>query len=635
MERIESCTVLNWGEIDLGKYDINIDKIKTMSFTELEVLSQDIREIIIDAVSKYGGHLASNLGMVEATVVLHKVFDSPKDSFIFDVSHQCYAHKIITGRADDFGTLRKYNGISGFLNRNESEHDVLNEGHSGSSISAALGIAEANRIKNNDSFVVAVVGDGALTNGMIYEALNNCSNKKLNLIILINDNEMSISRNVGGLHDYFSTIRTSKRYFSFKRNFEQFLSRIPLIGGFLSKICKGIKDLFKRLFVRDNWFENIGLVYLGPVDGNNIEKLTDVLEEAKTKHRVTVVHMRTKKGKGYKFAEEHPEIYHGVSPFDKNEGVRVSSKESFSTRMGDELCRIAESDNSVCAITAAMCDGTGLTEFSNRFPQRYFDVGIAEEHAVTFAGGLAAAGMKPLVALYSTFSQRAYDQLFHDVCIQNLPMVLALDRGGIVPGDGLTHQGIFDYALFSTLPNVTIYSPESFSELSLAIRESFANNNVSIIRYPRGAENISIEAQQDFESFDNSHYSATRNAVSADILIVTYGRITHQAYASAMELNRKYSVGVLKLNKIYPININDFMPFFENKKLIYFVEEGIKSGGVSEKIVAQMRCESITAKVHINALTDYLPHGELDELLAHCGLNADSITKDIISILGT
>lgn len=379
--------------MESDKYDIDINTIKKMSLSELDALSQDIREIILDTVSKNGGHLASNLGMVEATIALHKAFDSPKDSIVFDVGHQCYAHKILTGRTKELSTLRKYNGLSGFLNKNESEHDILNEGHCGTSISAALGIAEANRISNKNSFVVAVVGDGALTNGMIYEALNNCSNKQLNLIILINDNEMSISQNVGGLHNYFSTIRTSKRYFSFKRRFELVLKHIPLGGNFLAKICKKIKDFFKLCFVKNNLFEDIGLAYLGPVDGHNIEKLTTVLDEAKAKQCVTVVHMITKKGKGYCFAEKHPEIYHSVSPFDKEKGVNISEKESFSTYMGKELCKIAEEDNSVCAITAAMCDGTGLTEFSKRFPDRYFDVGIAEEHAITFAGGLSVAGM--------------------------------------------------------------------------------------------------------------------------------------------------------------------------------------------------------------------------------------------------
>lgn len=369
-----------------------------------------------------------------SSFALHKVFDSPKDRIVFDVGHQCYAHKMLTGRINELDTLRKYNGLSGFPSKNESEHDVLNEGHCGTSISAALGIAEANRINNNDSFVVAVVGDGALTNEMIYEALNNCSDKQLNLIILINDNEMSISQNVGGLHNYFSRIRTSKRYFSFKRRFEHLLRHIPFVGNSLAKIFKKIKDFFKRWFVKNNLFEDTGLAYLGPVDGHNIEKLITVLVEAKAKRCVTVVHMTTKKGKGYCYAEEHPEIYHSVSSFDREKGVNISEKESFSTCMGKELCMIAENDSTVCAITAAMCDGTGLTEFSKRFPDRYFDVGIAEEHAITFAGGLSVAGMKPLVALYSTFSQRVYDQLFHDICIQNLPIVLALDRCGIVAG---------------------------------------------------------------------------------------------------------------------------------------------------------------------------------------------------------
>ena len=621
--------------MELDKYEFDIDAIKKMSLPELEILSQDIRDIILDVVSKNGGHLASNLGMVEATVALHKVFDSPKDSIVFDVGHQCYAHKILTGRSKVLDTLRKYNGLSGFLNRCESEHDILNEGHCGTSISAALGIAEANRINKNHSFVVAVVGDGALTNGMIYEALNNCSNKQLNLIILINDNEMSISQNVGGIHNYFSTIRTSKGYFSFKRRFETLLRHIPFIGNPLANVCKGTKDFLKRGVIKNNFFEDIGLAYLGPVDGNNIEKLTTVLKEAKAKQCVTVVHMTTKKGKGYHFAEEHPEIYHSVAPFDKTKGVSLSKSETFSTYMGKELCKIAEEDKSVCAITAAMCDGTGLTEFSKRFPERYFDVGIAEEHAITFAGGLSIAGMKPLVALYSTFSQRVYDQLFHDVCIQNLSMVLALDRCGIVAGDGVTHQGVFDYAIFSTLPNVTIYSPESFSELSAVMRESFASKGVCIIRYPKGVEHISIVAQQDFETFDNNHYSATRNATEAEILIVTYGRITQEVYSAVQMIKDTYSIGVLKLNKIYPINIEDFLFFFKNKKLIYFVEEGNKSGGVAEKMVSQIQCQGISAKTHIKALEGYLPHGELDDLLVHCGLTSNIIAQEINSILAT
>ncbi|MBQ8741949.1 MAG: 1-deoxy-D-xylulose-5-phosphate synthase [Clostridia bacterium] len=610
--------------------DIDINKIKNMSLSELEDLSREIREKIVDAVSKNGGHLASNLGMVEATVVLHKVFDSPKDSLVFDVGHQCYAHKILTGRAEALDDLRKYNGISGFLNRNESKHDVLNEGHCGTSISAALGIAEASRIKGDDSFAVAIVGDGALTNGMIYEALNNCSDKDLNLIILINDNEMSISRNVGGLHNYFSTIRTSKRYFSFKRKFETFVRRIPLIGDFIAGVCKRIKDFFKRWLIKTNLFEDMGLVYLGPVDGNDIKKLTDVLEEAKTKKRVTVVHMTTEKGRGYKYAQEHPEIYHSVPPFDKEKGVTLSENETFSTRMGKELCAIAEEDDRVCAITAAMCDGTGLTEFSERFPERYFDVGIAEEHAVTFAGGLSAAGMKPLVAIYSTFAQRSYDQLFHDVSLQNLPIVLALDRSGIVAGDGLTHQGIFDYSIFSTLPNVTIFSPFTFSELSLAMRESFKDGKISVIRYPKGSECLLPE---ELVSCDDNSYFVTENIEKADVVIVTYGRITCQAYSAAQRLKEKYSVGILRLNRIYPLETEKLVPFLSNKRLVCFVEEGIRSGGVSEKIASRMSALGISSKIHIKAIDNYLPHGELDDLLSHCGLTAEAIANDITSIL--
>ncbi|MBR2903272.1 MAG: 1-deoxy-D-xylulose-5-phosphate synthase, partial [Clostridia bacterium] len=391
--------------------DITISQLKTLSDDQLKELAGEIRETIITTVSKNGGHLASNLGMVEATIALHRVFDSPKDKFVFDVGHQCYAHKLLTGRVEGFETLRQYGGTSGFCNPFESEHDVMYEGHCGTSLSAALGLAEANARQGKKDYVVAIVGDGALTNGMIYEALNNCAGKQLNLIILINDNEMSISKNVGGLPTHMSKIRTSQGYFNFKRRLQKGVGLIPLIGKGLNALFRKIKCGLKKIFVKNNLFEDMGLVYLGPVDGHDVRRLSVVLGEAKKKGRPCVVHMCTQKGCGYAYAEEKPENYHSVAPFEVDKGAS-SGGSCFSTFVGEYVCQKADEDKKICAITAAMCDGTGLTKFSQLHPDRFYDVGIAEEHAVTFAGGLSVGGEKPVLFLYSTFAQRTFDQVF-------------------------------------------------------------------------------------------------------------------------------------------------------------------------------------------------------------------------------
>ena len=612
--------------------DMLTKQIKEMSSDELLALSKDIRERIIHTVSQNGGHLASNLGMVEATIALHKTFDLDKDKIIFDVGHQCYTHKLLTGRGTQFGTLRQYNGLSGFCNRFESDYDVLNEGHCGTSISAALGIAEANKLQGSDVYTVAVVGDGALTNGMIYEALNNCADKQLKLIILINDNEMSISRNVGGLHSYLSSIRTSKRYFSFKRTFEGMLNHIPLIGKGLAKAFRTLKNFFKKWFLKNTLFEDIGLIYLGPVDGNNIEKLSTVLEEAKKRQSPCVVHMRTIKGLGYKHAEEHPELYHSVGVFDVEKGVTASNTNTFSQVAGENVCRLAAENDKVCAITAAMCDGTGLTEFSHKYPERFFDVGIAEEHAVTFASGLAVNGMKPILMLYSTFSQRVYDQIFHDICIQRLPMILALDRCGIVPGDGITHQGIFDYSLFSSLPNATILSPESYRDVNDAFERALTNDGLSIIRYPKGSECIDYEKETAFLEDEANFCSYTQNVSSAEIVIITYGRISYQAYRASELLKSKYSIGIIKLKQILPLNYNLIDRLTFNAKLIYVVEEAFFSGGVGEKLSANLKKDNKT--VFVRAIEDYIEHGSMKDLLEHCKLTDKQLAAEISAKMG-
>ncbi len=601
--------------------------IRGLSASETACLADDMRKTIISTVSRNGGHLASNLGMVEATIAIHRVFDSPKDKIIFDVGHQCYAHKLLTGRYDRFSTLRQFGGVSGFTNPTESEHDILFEGHSGTSISAALGIAAANKLHKNGDYAIAVVGDGSLTNGMIYEALNNCGDKELDLIILINDNEMSISQNVGGLHNYLARIRTSNGYFSFKRNFEHCLSAIPGIGMGLAKGLKLIKDGIKRLFIKDTVFEDLGLIYLGPVDGHNIERLCSVLEEAKQKHRCCVVHMLTEKGRGYAPAAKKPDKYHSVGCFDAECGLPEEiAGESFSSRIGDILCDMAKEDARICAITAAMCDGTGLSRFSGEFPDRFFDVGIAEEHALTFAGGLAAAGMIPVTALYSTFAQRVYDQLLHDVAIQGLPMVLLLDRCGIVPADGITHQGIFDYSLFSSVPGINIYAPNSYAELEDSVRTAVSLGQLAVVRYPKGCEQAGSEDLRFVESEDGG-FCYTEDSERAEVVFVTYGRTVSAVKDAARRVGASHSVGIIRLRRIFPLDAEALIKVTEGSRLVVSVEETVESGGVGEKLAAAFAKNGVYRRVAQKAVNGLVLHGDVDELMHIAGLDGESVAE--------
>lgn len=593
--------------------------IRNLSEEELKILSEEIRKNILETVSENGGHLASNLGMTEAAIAIHKNFDSPKDKIIFDVSHQCYAHKLLTGRYKQFSSLRKKDGISGFTNREENEHDILTEGHSGSSISAALGIAQANRLQGNDHYTIAVVGDGSLTNGMIYEALNNCAEQNLNLIIILNDNDMSISRNIGGLHDYLSKIRTSKRYYHLKKQTEKILKKVPLVGDPLLIGSKKLKDATKRFFVKNNIFEDLGLIYLGPVDGHNFEKMDIVLKEAKTKHTCCIVHMVTKKGLGYTLAESEPDKYHGVGKFNLTTGTTTLPSENYSSKAGEILCEKAKIDPSICAITAAMCEGTGLSEFAQNHPERFFDVGIAEEHAVTFAGGLAANGMKPAVFLYSTFAQRVYDQLSHDIAIQKLPLLLAIDRAGLVPGDGITHQGIFDYSIFSSIPGTEIDMPETYEEMESAFSEGLSNDKISIIRYPKGKfENYSFPYAMNTQQ---NLFTYSENIGTAETIVITSGRLTKSA-AEAIALTQK-NIALVKLIRIFPIPVKELLPLIQNAKTIYLLEEGCEQGGFAQKIAALLRNQ--TVKIH--AISSFIPHGELSDLYELCGFTKEQLAK--------
>ena len=612
-----------------------------MSVKELNDLAAEIRTKIIGTVSETGGHLGSNLGLVETTLVLHKLFDFPSDKLLFDVGHQCYTHKLLTGRLERFDTLRQSGGISGFTNRFESDYDTLTAGHSGSSISAALGIAMANKLENKDAYTVCVVGDGSFTNGMIYEALNNCNNKELRLIILLNDNEMSISQNVGSLANYLSKIRSSGKYYRFKRNFQKILRKIPKIGEFSIYFTRRLKNAAKSFFYKQPFFEALGVKYLGPVDGNDIERLQVVLEEAKKSTCCTLVHIKTKKGCGYKYAEDKPESYHSVGAFDPDEGVAVPGGNDYSSVFGKALCAHAAKDERICAITAAMRDGTGLRTFSEQFPERFFDVGIAEEHAVAFAGGLAVSGLLPVCALYSTFAQRTYDQLIHDVALQKLHMVLALDRAGFVAGDGETHQGVFDCSFLSEIPGVEIYAPDSFEELETALTNALAGTGISVLRYPRGGmSTYDRTAFVPFSAQSASYFSVCDrfSSQTPELALVTYGKETAQVFAAAESLYKKgLSMRIIKLFRVFPVKeYASFLSVALNGiPRILFAEEGIETGGIAHQIVSELALMHCTPEFCIHAVSsEFLPHGSYDYLLRHCRLDAESLAEDAFVFVG-
>lgn len=590
--------------------------VKKLDESSTQALCEEIRNCIINTVSKNGGHLASNLGAVELTVALHRVFSSPKDAIIFDVGHQCYTHKLLTGRFENFSTLRTKDGISGFMNPDESEHDSIVTGHSSNSISAAYGIYKAKRINGEDGTAVAVIGDGAMTGGMAYEALNNAGSGRSNFIVVLNDNKMSISRNVGAFARSLTRMRNKPKYHRFKFVFSNFLLKIPLIGKTLNRAIFSIKETAKWLVYRRNIFSSLGYNYLGPVDGHNIAAMESLFKIAQGYTRPSVIHVVTTKGKGYSYAEQSPKSYHGVSPFDVDEGAEFGNKPTFSKVACDTLCKLAEEDEKICAITAAMTEGTGLAGFAKEYKQRFFDVGIAEQHAVTFAAGLAKGGMKPYFVVYSSFLQRAYDQIIHDVATANVPIKLLVDRAGIVGEDGITHQGIFDVSFLTSVPNVIVYSPSTFEELSYRIKYTSENNGIYAVRYPRGSENECGE-------FDVTADYCLKKGDSKKV-VVTYGRLYSEAY-TAKEKNN--DINIVKLNKIYPLSqevVNVIKQFDE----IHFFEETEKSGGIGEHLSALLFEEEFKGKLTIHAVENkFIPAGTVTELIKEQGLDAQTMCK--------
>lgn len=599
----------------LGKINCP-DDLKKLNFDELNILCNEIRDKIVSTVSVNGGHLASNLGSVELTLALHRSFNSPKDSIIFDVGHQSYTHKLITGRFEKFDTLRKRGGISGFLRPDESEHDAFVTGHSSNSISAACGIAAANALQRNGNYAVAVIGDGALTGGMAFEGLNNASNFSENLIIVINDNKMSISKNVGALARSLNKVRTNPSYYRIKSVVEKTIRKLPLIGEPLRNSIYNSKVMLKNVIYHSNIFEGLGFDYLGPVDGHNIDKMSKVFEIAKSTKRPTVVHVLTIKGIGYKYAVAKPNSYHGVAPFDVEVGLEDSSKSSFSAEFGKVLCKLADKDGKICAITAAMCEGTGLSKFAAKYPDRFFDVGIAEQHAVTFAAGLASKGYKPFFAVYSSFIQRGIDQVLHDAAIASLPITLCIDRAGLVGNDGETHQGVFDISLLSAIPNVKIFCPWNYAELeSIITRAAKRDSEIWVIRYPRGSEILSGEeftaSEKDYDLISNS----------SDAAVISYGITFGMCYSSKFRSRFDY----VKLNCINSIDETLINELLRYKKILFF-EETVKRGSISELLSLKLLERGFKGKfVDYTVKDEFVKQGNQNEQREDFCLGAESI----------
>lgn len=556
------------------------DDVKKIPENELDVLASEVREELISTVSKTGGHLASNLGVVELTIALHRVFSSPDDKIIWDVAHQCYTHKLFTGRKEEFSTLRQPGGLAGFTRRGESEHDIMSGGHSSVALSAAYGIAAANKINGCNDYTVAVVGDGAFTGGMVYEALNNAgrAGNGTKLIVVLNDNEMSISPNVGALARYFAKMRATPRYFKLKSRTEQALNHIPLAGGALVSGIYNVKKFAKNMIYNSTMFEDLGFRYMGPIDGHDTSLLIRALSAAKEADFPIVLHINTVKGRGYEFAEKAPDAFHGISAFNLDSGEPVFSEPSFSDAFGEFITEEAQKDERICCITAAMSLGCGLEGFRKSFPNRFFDVGIAEQHAVTFAAGLARGGMLPVFAVYSTFLQRAYDQIIHDCAMQGLKIVFAVDRAGFVGADGESHHGVFDAAFINTIPDITVLAPTTFSELRTAFRKAlYSCEGPVAVRYPRG---VDIQLPADFEASDKDYdiYGSKKSPVA----LVTYGRCFGEACKAKKELEEKGTeVFVVKLNSIKPVS-NDAVRETLCCERIYFFEEGQRFGGIGE-----------------------------------------------------
>ena len=580
-----------------------------------KIKANEIRKYIIEVVSENGGHLASNLGIVELTIALHSVFNMPKDKIVWDVGHQSYVHKIITGRKEQFKTIRKFNGISGFPKINESEYDNFNTGHSSTSISAALGMARARDLKGENNQVIAVIGDGALTGGMALEALNDAGFSQTKMTVILNDNEMSISKNVGGLNMFLSKLRTKKLYTKSNLSIKKIVNKIPVIGKPIVKVIQRIKRSIKQLIIPKMFFEDIGFTYLGPVDGHDIEQLENIMKLSKLVQGPVLIHVLTKKGKGYKIAEENPDKFHATAPFDIKTGkTKKEKKTDYSKIFGKKLVELAEKNDKIVAITASMKDGTGLAEFANKFPQRFFDIGIAEQHALTMAAGMAKEGMIPFVPIYSSFYQRAYDQVIHDIAIQNLPVIMCVDRAGVVGADGETHQGTLDMAFFRLVPNLTIMAPKDFKELEDMMEFAIELNKPVVIRYPRGGEDESVK----FEKHEKIKLGkAEMLREGKDISIIAIGKRVSSAIKLAQNYKEKgIDAEVINARFLKPLDAQTIKESIQKTKKVVTLEDGTKINGLGtaiEELIVEENLQNI--KMEKQAWPDeFIKHGTVEEL---------------------
>lgn len=599
--------------------------LKNMSVKEAELLSAQIREFLVDNISKTGGHLASNLGVVELTVALHKVFNTPEDQLIWDVGHQSYVHKILTGRADQFNTLRQFGGMSGFPKVKESPYDSFDTGHSSTSISIAAGMAAARDLNGDKYHVAAIIGDGSLTGGIAYEALNNVGASHSDVIVILNDNGMSIEPNTGGVSTHLSKLRSSEKYNDFKRKLKTNVSQIPGIGKAAVSGMMHIRDTIKYAMIEGAMFESLGFKYFGPIDGHDFEELIKTLEAAKAVDGPVLVHVVTKKGKGYVNAENNPSKFHGTGPFDPETGnaLKPSAGPSYSSVFGNKLMKIAESNDKVVAISAAMLDGTGLGGFAKKYPERTFDVGIAEGHAVTFAAGMATKGFRPVVAVYSTFLQRAYDQIIQDVALQNLPVIFGIDRAGIVGADGETHHGMFDLSYLNHIPNMTVLAPADKNELEAMMDYAMTLDGPCAIRYPRGAA-----PEIEFEGNINSSFTLSEGT---DVEIWSAGSMLDTAVkAAAMLRVRGINAGVVNARIIKPLDLEALEESASRTKLIVTLEDNVISGGFGQSVAAELQD---TAVLNLGWPDEFIEHGSSTELYEKFGLDADSITERICNYI--
>lgn len=612
------------------------EDLKKLSIEEKETLAIEIRKYILEIVSKNGGHLASNLGVVELTIALHSVFNFPEDKIVWDVGHQTYVHKILTGRKETLKTLRKLNGIAGFPKTNESKYDNFNTGHSGTSISAALGMARARDLKNERNSVLAVIGDGAMTGGMALEALNDVGYSKTKMTIILNDNEMSISKNIGGLNMLLSKLRTKKTYTKSNISMKKIINKVPVIGKPTVKVIQRLKRSIKQLIIPKMFFEDIGFTYLGPVDGHNIQELENILRLSKQIDNPVIIHVLTKKGKGYSIAEENPDKFHATAPFNIETGkAGKEKKKDYSKVFGDKLVELARENEKIVAITASMKDGTGLTKFSKEFPKRFFDIGIAEQHALGLAAGMAIEGTIPVVPIYSSFYQRGYDQVIHDIAIQNLPVIMCVDRAGIVGADGETHQGLLDMAFFRLVPNLTIMAPKDFKELEEMLEFAIKLNKPVIIRYPRGGEE-----DYKFQESTNSEYTKIEEGKAEilkegkDISIIAIGKMVSRAMKIAEELEKEnINTDVINARFLKPLDIKTIKNSIAKTKKVITIEDGTIINGLATAIKELIIDENLRdIKLECFAYPDkFIQHGSVQELEEIYDLDEKSIITKIRS----